>query len=96
MLAGSESSSVVCFDPAVLALFGSIVWFVLGVLLSHVPVGLESVTVNKCDSTVLAICVFAREDCVGGLGCVPGTPVLWKEVCETACSGVGVSYCVFS
>ena len=94
MPSDSESSFDVCFGSTVLALFDSIAWFVPGMLLSRVPAGLDSV--NMCDSTISAMYVFAGEGCVGGLGCVPGTRVLWKEVCETARSGMWVSYCVSS
>ena len=80
------SSSVVCFGSTVLALFDSIVWFVSGGLSSGVPGVLESV--NVCDSTMSVMCAFAREGCVGGFEYAPGTRVLWKKTCETACSGV--------
>ena len=94
MPSDSWSSFVTCSRSTILALFDSIVWFVSGVSLSRVPAGLESA--NICDSTVLAVCVFAGEVCMGKLECVPGTLVLWHEVCETARSGVWVSFCVSS
>ena len=94
VLSDSESSFLGCFGSTVLGLFDFLVWFVSGVILSRVPVGVESSSV--CDSTASAVCVFAREGSVGELGYVSDIPVLWQEVCVTARSGVRVLCCVSS
>ena len=59
VLSDSELSFLVCFGSTVLGLFDFLVWFVSGVLLSRVPVGLESA--NVCDSTASAVCILVRE-----------------------------------
>ena len=94
VLLDPELSFLGCFGSTVLGSFDSFVWFVLGVLLSRVPVGLESINIS--DLTASAVCVFAREGIVGELGYVPDTLVLWKEVFSTARSGVWVLCCVSS
>ena len=94
VLSDFELSFLVCFGSTVLGLFDFLVWFVSGVILSRVPVGVESSSV--CDSTASAVCVFAREGIVGELGYVPDTPILWKEVFLAARSGVWVLCCVSS
>ena len=94
VLSDSESSFLACFGSTVLGSFDPLVWFVSGVLLSRVPVGLESANVS--DLTASAVCVFAREGIVGELGYVPDAPSLWKEVFLAARSGVWVLCCVSS
>ena len=94
VLSDSELLFLGCFGSTVLGSFDPFVWFVSGVLLSRVPVGLESV--NMSDLTASAVCVFAREGIVGELGYVPDAPSLWKEVFLAARSGVWVLCCVSS
>ena len=60
VLSDSELSFLVCFGSTVLGLFNFLVWFVSGVLLSRVPVGLESA--NVCDSTASEVCILVREE----------------------------------
>ena len=94
VLSDSELSFLGCFGSTVLGYVDTFVRFVLGVLLSRLPAGLEST--NMSDSTVSAVCVFAREGMVGELVHVPGTLILWKEVFLTARSVVWVSCCISS
>ena len=60
VLSDFELSFLVCFGSTVLGLFDFLVWFVSGVSLSRVPVGLESADV--CDSITSAVCVLVREE----------------------------------
>ena len=60
VLSDFELSFLICFGSTVLGLFDFLVWFVSGVSLSRVPVGLESA--NVCDSIASAVCVLVREE----------------------------------
>ena len=94
VLSDSELSFLGCFGSTGVGSFDSFDWFVLGVLLSLVPMGLQSVNVG--DLTMLAVCFFVSEGTVGESRYVPDTPILWKEVFLAACSGVLVLCCVSS